>query len=199
MLASRSIKVTTHLATDTSAPTYMNNASARSRKDGLANSETASPAPDECDWVGAGKREVTIRSNRTTVKAASDQKISSSPPCLWSAWTTSGRQARPRPKQMSRRFNTEFRHVAATSATRACPEATIAFAPKPNTREQPKIKISAEVACTLVTINANPIMEPITQTEPTSSATLVPIRSMIGPLTAYARRSEEHTSELQSH
>src|SRR5690242_1622534 len=74
ILASRSIKVTTHLPTDTSVPTYMNSASASSRKDGLATSETASPTPDECDWVGAGKREVTISNKRTTVKAPSDQK-----------------------------------------------------------------------------------------------------------------------------
>ncbi len=153
MRPSRSMKVTTHFPTDTSAPTYMNSATAKSRNDGLRKRLPASLMLNDSACTGPGNFAETTISIKTIEATPSTQKISPRPPRCCRLCTTRGREASPSPKQMSSRFSAEFRQAEATSATRACPAATIALAPSPSTREQAKIRNSAEAAATLVTVS----------------------------------------------
>src|SRR6266404_5912449 len=72
---SRSIYETTHLPTDTSVPTYIKSAMAKSQNEGLRKSSLAPLNDDDSGCEGRGKRGTRISTNSTTVKALSDQKI----------------------------------------------------------------------------------------------------------------------------
>ncbi len=187
MCRSRSIKVTTHFPTDTSVPTYIKSAIARSKNEGLRKRAGASPIGDDSGCVGLGKREARISTSKIAAAPPSDEKINPSPPRCCNLWTTRGSEASPRPKHMSSKLSAALRQPDATSATSAWPAATIAFAPKPSINEQAKISSSADAACTLVTVRKKPAIEATTMAVPNKSANFFPMRSMIGPLTAYAR------------
>src|ERR1700694_3450359 len=77
---SRSIYETTHLLTETSVPTYMKSATARSQNEGLRKSSLAPLSEEDSGCAGRGKRGTRIITNSTTVMAPSDQKIEDSPP-----------------------------------------------------------------------------------------------------------------------
>src|SRR5262245_56781989 len=113
------MKVTTHLPTETSAPTYMKRAMANNKNDGLRNRLPASFIDTDSECIGLGNLEAVTSNNKIAPATAKDPKIMPSPPRCCRHCTTNGRDASPRPKQMSSEFNAEVRHVSATSATSA--------------------------------------------------------------------------------
>src|SRR6266542_2843758 len=78
--ASHSYFVNSPVTPETSVPTYMKSAIAKSQNEGLRKSSLAPLNEDDSGCEGRGKRGTSISANSTTVMPPSDQKIEASPP-----------------------------------------------------------------------------------------------------------------------